>query len=210
MIQIAIANANNFLRKGLIELLNAEEGLSVIFDAENCDGFLSKMEVSLPDVCLIDIVMQGASGYELVEIVRSKYSSVRILAISMFDSEYNIIKMLRAGANGYLVMTDDVENLKIAIKEVFKNGFFHNNVVTGRMLYVLHDSNSLGKLELNDRECQFLRLCCSGLTYKEIADRMFLSPMTVWGYRESIAKKLNIRTRQEMVMFAIKAGIGNV
>ena len=75
------------------------------------------------------------------------------------------------------------------------------------MLHILHDTDSKINVEMNDRESQFLVYCCTELTYKEIADQMFLSPRTIDGYRESLFKKLNITTRTGLAMYAMKAGI---
>ena len=128
----------------------------------------------------------------------------------MYDTELNVIKMLRKGANGYVLKDADPEELRIAITRVHKDGFYHSEIVTGRMLNILHDPEGKMNIEINDKELQFLGYCCTELTYKEIADKMFLSPRTIDGYRENLFKKLNITTRTGLAMYAIKAGVVSI
>ncbi len=118
--------------------------------------------------------------------------------------------MLRNGANGYVLKDTDPEDLKVAITRVYKDGFYHSELVTGRMLNILHDPNGRINTELNEKELQFLGYCCTELTYKEIADKMYLSARTIDGYREALFKKLNITTRTGLAMYAIKAGVYTV
>lgn len=128
----------------------------------------------------------------------------------MYDTELNVIKMLRNGANGYVLKDSDPEELRNAINAVNKDGFYHSDIVTGRMLHILHDPDGRINLELNEREMLFLKYCSTELTYKEIADEMCLSPRTIDGYREALFKKLNITTRTGLAMYSIKAGLVNV
>ena len=128
----------------------------------------------------------------------------------MYDTELNIIKMLRNGANGYMLKDSDPEDLRVAISKVYTDGFYHSDIVTGRMLNILHDPAGHMALDLNEKELHFLKLCCTELTYKEIADKMFLSPRTIDGYREALFGKLKITSRTGLVMYAIKAGISDL
>jgi two-component system invasion response regulator UvrY len=209
MINIALADDHVILRKGVSEILSKFENFAVTLEAGNGKELITKLKsaASLPDVCVIDVNMPEMNGYETAAEVRRLWPHIKILALSMYDTELNIIKMLRNGANGYILKDSDPEELRIAILEVYKNGFYHSDIVTGRMLHILHDPNGKINVELNERETQFLSFCCTEFTYKEIADQMFLSPRTIDGYRESLFKKLNITTRTGLAMYAIKAGV---
>jgi two-component system invasion response regulator UvrY len=153
--------------------------------------------------------MPEMNGYETAAAIRSQYEDMNILALSMYDSEFNIIKMLRAGAQGYLLKNVQPSELRRAITDVYEHGFYHSELVTGRMLRTLHERKS-GHSELNENEEQFLSLCCSELTYKEIAEKMFKAPRTIDGYREDLFAKLGITSRTGLVLYALKTGIARM
>lgn len=209
MIKIALADDHAILRKGVAEILARFEGFEVVLEAGNGKELLAKMEAAatLPDICIIDINMPEMNGYETTAAIKKAWPHVKVLALSMYDTELNIIKMLRNGANGYILKDNDPEDLRIAINEVHKNGFYHTELVTGRMLHLLHDAGSKVALDLPERELNFLKYCCTELTYKEIAEKMFLSPRTIDGYREALFEKLQTTSRTGLVMYAIKAGL---
>ena len=207
MIKIALADDHAILRKGVAEILSKFEGFSVIMEAGNGRELIFKMKAAntLPDVCIVDINMPEMNGYDTATELKKNWPDIKILALSMYDTELNIIKMLRHGANGYVLKDSDPEDLRVAIQRVIKDGYYHSELVTGRMLGILRDPGNKMENELNERELTFLSFCCTELTYKEIADQMFLSPRTIDGYRENLFKKLNITTRTGLAMYAIKA-----
>lgn len=209
MIHIALADDHSILRKGVAEILSKFENFSVVIEAGNGKELIDKIEAAKtpPDVCVVDINMPEMNGYDTAAAIKQRWPKVRILALSMYDTELNVIKMLRSGAHGYVLKDSDPEDLRFAIVEVHKNGYHYSGFITGRMLHILNDPEAKLSVEMNDREAQFLQLCCSELTYKEIADQMYLSPRTIDGYREALFKRLNITTRTGLVMYALKAGI---
>ncbi len=208
VIKVALADDHAMLRKGVAEILTAFDGITVVMQASNGKELITKLEAAaeLPDVCILDINMPEMNGYDTANAIKNNWPKIKILALSMYDTEVNIIKMLRNGANGYVLKDNDPEDLKIAIQEVYKHGFYHSELVTGRMLHLLHDPNVKAQLDLNDRETTFLNYCCTELTYKEIADKMFLSPRTIDGYREALFAKLQTTSRTGLAIYAIKAG----
>lgn len=212
MIHIALADDHTILRKGVAEILSKFEDMTVSIEAGNGKELIEKLSAAatLPDICIVDINMPEMNGYETASEIRKHWPEVKILALSMYDTELNIIKMLRNGANGYVLKDSDPEDLRVAITRVCRDGFYHSELVTGRMLNILHDPDGKLNVELNDREIKFLQLSCTELTYKEIAEQMCLSPRTIDGYREDLFKKLNITSRTGLAMYAIKAGLVNV
>jgi two-component system invasion response regulator UvrY len=210
-IRIALADDHAILRKGLAELINSMHGLKVVIDADNGEQLLEKLKSAnlKPDVCILDINMPDMNGYETAAAIREEYPDINILALSMYDSEFNIIKMLRAGAQGYLLKNVSPTELQKAVTDVCTHGFYHSELVTGRMLRMLHDRKN-GKSELNENEEHFLAYCCTELTYKEIADKMFKSPRTIDGYREDLFTKLGITSRTGLVLYALKTGIARM
>ena len=212
MINIALADDHTILRKGVSEILSKFADMAVVIEAGTGKELISKLQsaTTLPDICIVDINMPEMNGYETAAEIKKRWPDVKILALSMYDTELNIIKMLRNGANGYVLKDSDPEDLRVAITRICKDGFYHSELVTGRMLNILYDPNGKMNTELSDRELAFLSLCSTELTYKEIADQMCLSPRTIDGYRESLFKKLHITTRTGLAMYAIKAGVVSV
>jgi len=211
MIQIALADDHAILRKGVAELISKFENMSVIMQAGNGKELIKQMGDSplkkLPDLCILDINMPEMDGYETAIIIHKRWPKIKILALSMYDTEMNIIKMLRSGAHGYVLKDTEPEELKTAINTIYSNGFYHSELVTDRVLYLLqHPKERMNDL-LSDNELTFLKLCCSEMTYKEIAEKMALSPRTIDGYRENLFDKLDITTRTGLVMYAMRSGI---
>jgi two-component system invasion response regulator UvrY len=212
MIKIALAYDHVILRKGVAEILSKFGDMEVIMEAGTGKELIEKMHraKTLPDVCIVDINMPEMNGYDTAAELKTHWPDIKILALSMYDTELNVIKMLRNGANGYVLKDSDPEDLRVAILKVIKDGFYHSDLVTGRMLNILHDPTRKMDMEMNDRELTFLAHCCSEHTYKEIAEQMFLSPRTIDGYREALFRKLNVTTRTGLAMYAIKAGVVTV
>ncbi len=124
----------------------------------------------------------------------------------MEDNESTIISMLKAGAKGYLLKDMSPDILFDAINIVHEKGIFYTDIVTQSLLKIKTEEKVIKEINavLKEREIEFIKLACSELTYKEIAEKMCVSPRTVDGYRDSIFAKLNVKTRVGIVLFAIK------
>lgn len=207
-IKIAVADDHTILRKGVIELINAFGDFEVILDATNGRELITKIQQSavLPDVCLIDINMPVLNGYETAEELRKTWPALKILALSMYNAEYTIIRMLASGANGYILKEADPIALREALIGVYENEYYYSEQLSGKMVHTLLEGKKL-KMHITEKELQFLKHCCSELNYKEIAEKMFLSPRTVEGYRDALFEKLNIKTRTGLVIFALEMGL---
>ena len=200
------------LRNGLAGLVK-ELGYQVLFEADTGKEFTEKLKKEdLPDIVLLDINMPRMDGYDTAAWIKRHYPDIRILALSMYDDENAIIRMLKNGAGGYILKDTEPAELKKAMDAVCSKGFYYSEMVTGRLIHSIHsmqEDNSPAKAlaGLNDRELEFLKLASTELTYKEIAEQMHLSPRTIDGYRDDLFEKLNIRSRVGLVLFAIKNGI---
>jgi DNA-binding NarL/FixJ family response regulator len=215
-VTIALADDHVLLRNGLASLLK-EEGHTVLFEASNGVEFISLIQkcAMQPDVVLMDINMPQKDGYETTQWLKEQHPLVKVLALSMYDDEEAIIRMLRCGAKGFLLKDCEPPELRAAISAVIDNGFFHSELVTCKLIHSLNKENDPASgsqilKRLSEKEIEFLKLAATELTYKEIAAQMHLSPRTVDGYRESLFVKLDVKSRVGLVLFAIKHGLVKV
>src|SRR5690606_10909766 len=129
---------------------------------------------------------------------------IKILALSMDDDEHTILQMLRKGAKGYLLKDIHPEILNLALRELLEKGYYHSEKVSETLLHSLTAEEDLHMLGFKENELAFIKLACSEMTYKEIADVMDLSPKTIDGYRQDLFKRLKVKNRVGLVIFALK------
>jgi two-component system, NarL family, invasion response regulator UvrY len=209
-IKVALADDHVLLRNGLAGLVNSFDNYTVIFEADNGKEFLQKINAgNLPQLVLMDINMPEMDGYETTLWLKRNHPDIKVLALSMYDNENAIIRMLRNGARGYLLKDTEPKEFKQALDAIMLKGFYYSELVTGKLIHAVNsitdDGNELASsIKLSDREIEFLKYICTEMTYREIAEKMFLSPRTIDGYRDALFEKLNIKTRTGLVIFAIK------
>lgn len=212
MIKIVLVDDHSLLRKGLAQLV-ASLGYNVLFEADDGKEFVRLLDKNnLPDIVLMDLNMPEMDGCETTQWLRRNHPEVNVIALSMYDNEASIIRMLRCGAKGYILKDSEPAELRSAIDAVISKGFYYSDLVSGKLMHAINkmddDSNGIKNIiQLNDRETDFLKYACTEMTYKEIADKMFVSPRTIDGYRDALFEKLHVKTRVGLVMYAIKNGI---
>ena len=212
-VSVVLVDDHVLLRNGLANLIKSFGDYTVLFEATNGKIFIDKLNANLlPDIVLLDINMPEMDGYETCLWLKRNYPKIKVLALSMYDNENAIIRMFKAGAKGYILKDCEPAELRLALDALVTKGFYYSEMVTGQLIRTISDINELDNhvksiIKLNDREITFLKLACTELTYKEIADKMFVSPRTVDGYRDDLFEKLNAKTRVGLVMYAIKNGI---
>lgn len=209
-IRIAVVDDHTLFRQGISSLLSENEEIKIMFDASN--GAVMKEKISkypLPDVVLMDITMPLVNGYEATVWLKQNYPSVRVLALSMFEDDEPIIKMLKCGAGGYVLKESNASDLMYAIKTIAQHNYFLNDLVSGKLLRSIQDEVKSPDpvAGLTGNEIRFLELCCSELTYKEIAGNMCLSPHTIDNYRDALFQKFDLKSRTGLVIFALKHNI---
>ena len=184
---------------GLVEDFNK---FQVLYLCNNGRELLDKFANpnNVPDLVLMDIKMPILNGIETAEILKKEFPKVKILALSIEEDEYTILKMLRAGASGYLLKYTKKDILEKALEEVMENGYYYTNTVTQILMDSLENEIDT---ELKEKEIEFIKLACTDMSYKEIAKTMCCSYKTVEGYRDAVHKKLKIKNRIGLVLFAI-------
>ena len=212
MATIALADDHILLRNGLASLVK-NFGHEVLFEANNGEDLIKLIqEGKTPDLILMDINMPVKDGYETSAWIKMNHPEIKVLALSMYDDENAIIRMIKSGARGYVLKESEPAELKAAITAVLQKGFYYSEMVTGRLVHSISGldtdgHNSQQVMQLTEREIEFLKLACTEMTYKEIASQMHLSPRTIDGYRDALFLKLDIKTRTGLVIYAIKNGL---
>jgi two-component system invasion response regulator UvrY len=206
-IQVAVADDHVLLRRALSKLIASFEGYTVLFEADN--GKEVKIRLGqhvIPDVLLLDVNMPEVDGFETAKWVYERFPHIKILALSMYSDEATVIKMLRNGAKGFVLKNADPEKLKEALDSIVEKDFYLSDFVSGKILSGLHKNVDVEKepVNLNNKEREFLKWVCSDLTYKEIAEKMFVSYRTADDYRNTLFEKLNVKSRVGLVIYAIK------
>jgi DNA-binding NarL/FixJ family response regulator len=212
MISIALVDDHSLLRNGLAALIKTL-GFNVLFEAGHGEDCIKKLQSGfLPEVILMDINMPVMDGFITTQWIKEYYPEIKVLALTMIDDEDAVIKMLKSGAKGFLLKECSAAELKNAIQVVFEKGYYYSEMVTGRLVHRVtnedeKNKNSNHSVHLTEKEIEFLKLACSELTYKEIADKMNLSPRTIDTYRDHLFHKLDLKTRTGLAIYAIKNGL---
>lgn len=206
---VVIVDDHSLFAGSLEKLINTFPDFKVLYHAKN-GQVLQQMisgENAVPDIILLDINMPVMDGFETAEWLGQNYPKIKTLALSMEDDEHTILKMLRKGVKGYLLKDIHPEILNEALQELVDRGYYHSDKVSETLLHSLNPDNHENNLDFKENELIFIKLACSEMTYKEIADVMNLSPKTIDGYRQDLFKRLNIKNRVGLVMFALKKNL---
>lgn len=212
---VALADDHKLFRDGLAEIINGFAAYQVTLEADTGRDLIDRLNPKqLPNLLLLDINMPQMDGYETANWFKTHFPSVKIIALSMYDSEIAVIRMLKAGARGYLLKDIRKQELKDALDSVVSRGYFYTDMLTNRLIDTvkkMDDGDPANELihliGLNDRLNEFLKLACTELTYKEIADKMCLSVHTIDGYRDTLFEKFRVKSRVGLLLYCLKAGI---
>jgi two-component system invasion response regulator UvrY len=210
---VALVDDHVLLRSGLASLIRGFGGYDILFEACNGKDLIRQLKYSrCPDVILLDINMPDMDGFETACWLKRHHPEIKVLALSMYDTDSSVVRMLRNGAKGYILKDIEADELQAALDSIVEKGYYYTDNVTGKLVHTICalDQPELRVrrvLSLNERELEFMKLVCTEWTYKEIADRMYLSPRTIDGYRDALFEKLNVRTRVGLAMYAVKNGI---
>jgi DNA-binding NarL/FixJ family response regulator len=211
-IRILIADDHKIIRVGLRGMLALERNMEVVGEAEDGKEVMAVLQATAADVVLMDIDMGKSSGIEATEKVKGLYPQTHVLALTMHEEETHIIKMLEAGARGYLLKNAGREELVRAIETVFNGDTYFSHSVSGTLLKALtHQKNQPAKAiedtPLSEREIEVLKLIAQEYSNREIADKLFISIRTVDTHRRNILEKLDIKNTAGLVKYAISKAL---
>jgi len=206
-ISLAFADDHTMLRKGLVRLIQLLGSYSVIFEAENGEEAITAMKKNLiPDILILDVNMGGKDGLSVAKWLNSHYPHVKILVLSMYSDEITILKMIQAGAHGYITKNAEPEKLHEAIQILWNTGSYIPASISEKIIAGLQKNvlQAAPKVDLSESEMKFLTLLCQQLTYQEIAEQMFLSPKSMDDYRKKLTRKLGVKGKSGLIVYAME------
>ena len=212
VIKVALADDHVLLRSALASLIDSFGDCKVIHQSSNGKELVDWFEDGLiPDVAILDLNMPVMNGYEAARLIQNKFPAVNVLMLTMYDSELTLIRLLQSGVKGFLKKDIHPSELKFAIHSVMTAGYYYSNHTAGKLANLFRSvdekKNSLHNMILSEQELQFLKLACSDLTYKEVAQKMRLNPRSVDNLRDQLFIKLDVKSRVGLAMVALKNGI---
>ena len=210
MIRVAIFEDNRSLREGLAAMIGGTGGFECVGAFPNCNNLLKNISQARPDVVLMDIEMPGISGIEAVTIIKEEYPEMKVLMETIFDDDEKIFNSICAGAEGYILKHTPPAEIMEAIKEIHDGGSPMTPSIANRVLKMVKQRPETGKKEsfdLTDREKEILTCLVKGMSYKMIADTCFISIETVNVHIKNIYKKLQVHSKSEAVVKAIKGKV---
>ncbi len=205
--KIAIVDDHVLIAKALTALIENFPHYSVLFEAENGRHLIEKFKLpkNIPDIALVDISMPEMDGFETAKWIKKHHPDVLIVALSAQNDDQSLINMVKAGAKGYLLKNTHPTLLEKALDSLVANGYYYPDWAANKVFSSLSD-DKIKQVSFTDRENEFLRHCCSEMTYKEIAEKMICSVHTVEGYRDNLFEKLGLKTRVGLAIYAIRNG----
>lgn len=192
--------------RGLTAMIEQEEDLGVCGHAESAEQGLEDILALQPDVVLVDLSLKGMGGIELIKTLKVRLPDLPILVVSMHDEGIYAERVIRAGAKGYIMKDEAVENLLAALRRVLEGKIYVSNGIKDRILEGMWDGTRPDRSPvstLSDRELQVLELIGQGLRTKEIASRLHLAVKTIEAYRAHIKEKLGLKDYMALVKYAI-------
>ena len=224
MIKVILADDHRIIRKGLRSLLENEPTINVVGEAENGLQLINLLESTPVDVVLMDIKMPEMDGFDATLHLHENFNSIKILALSMYESENYINRMMELGAQGYLLKNITKDELVHALQIIASGKSYISADITLNLLKknnepaetltqtdtVLGKANSnSGLVELSKRELEVLKLITDGYTNAEIAEKLFTSKRTIDSHRQRIIEKTQARNTAALVRYAISKGMIN-
>jgi len=210
-IKIGLVDDHILLRDALAKVINSFDEFSVSLVADNGKEFIEKINpVNIPEILILDLNMPEMDGHETTHWLSKYHPEIKILVLTMYDAE-SLIHLIKAGVRGFLKKDVQPGELKHALQCIMANGTYCSHTITGRLFNLMKNQGSKnsawGTVILNENEISFLKLVASELTYKEIAQKMQISPRTIDNYRDALFLKLNVKSRVGLAMYAVKSGI---
>ncbi len=206
--KIIVVDDHPIVRQGLALLVNREDDLVVCGQAEDAHQAMQAVKNLKPDMIIVDISLKETSGMELIKDIKAQYPKLSVLALSMHDESLYAERVLRAGAEGYIMKAEATENIVRAIRKVLSGQIYLSDRMAPKMVRKLVGAGpnvGASTIErLSDRELEVFRLIGQGYTTRQIAENLYLSIKTIETYRAHLKEKLNLPNAAKLLQYAIR------
>ncbi|MFC4323410.1 response regulator [Litchfieldia salsa] len=213
MIKLIVVDDHVVVRSGLMMLLNGKNEMEVIGEAADGNEAIEKASILKPDVILMDLSMpHGKDGLTATKELKELMPDIAILILTMHDDEEYLFRAIHAGASGYILKSAPHEELIAAITSVATGNAYLNPNATRKLMSEYMDRMKKGDSSstfelLSDREKEILEWIAKGYSNKEIAENLIISVKTVESHKSNLMEKLGIKSRHELVKYAMKKGL---
>ena len=209
LIRVLLADDHAVVRGGIRALLEHEEGIEVIGEADNGEEAVHLALSLMPDVILLDLMMPQKTGIEAIEEIKEKNLDARILVLTSFADDDKVFAAIKAGAMGYLLKQTTPAELFQAVRDVYHGESSLHPTIARKLIRELNRPSNLPPVDepLTDREVEVLILSQRGLSNQDIADRLIISERTVRTHVSNILSKLHLANRTQAALYALKEGL---
>ena len=207
MIRLLIADDHPLVRAGIRRILETHKDIEVVGEADDASDLVTTCRALGVQVVLADVSMPGPGIIQVITTLQTELPEVRTLVLSMHAEEQYALRVLRAGAAGYITKAHAPEELLVAIRKAAQGGVYVSPSLAETLARTLGAPAEEAHLELSDREFQVLQLVAQGHSMKSIAARLDISPKTVSTYRARILEKLRLQTTADLIRYALEHGI---
>ena len=208
MIRALIVDDHAIVRRGLRELLSDEFPGAAFGEASDAREALEQLRARKWDVVLLDIALPGKSGLDLLKELKTEWPKLAVLVLSAHPEDQFAVRVLKAGAGGYMTKESGPEELAKAIRKILAGGRYVSPALAEKLaLGVTKNLASVPHETLSDREYEVMSWIASGKTVKEIAEELSLSAKTISTYRTRVLEKLSVKNSAEIVQYAIRNGL---
>lgn len=209
-IRVAIFEDNRSLLDGLAALIGGTQGFECVGAFPNCNNLLKNISQVKPHVVLMDIEMPGINGIEAVGMIKEEFPEIKVLMETIFDDDEKIFNSICAGAEGYILKNTSPAEIMDAIREIYEGGGPMTPSIANRVLKMVKnkpETSTKESFDLSVREKEILTCLVKGMSYKMVADTCFISIETVNVHIKNIYRKLQVHSKSEAVIKAIKGRI---
>jgi two-component system invasion response regulator UvrY len=206
--KLILADDHILLRDALANLINNFDEFNVVATAGNGEEVKTAIEnCCQAEIVLMDLNMPTMDGYETAKWLAQYYPEIKIVILTMYDSEIALIRLLQAGVNGFLKKDIHPSELKHALLTIASGEYYYSNHTTNKIASLFRKQSGVEKAILNEKEIEFLKFASTDMTYKEIAHTMNMTPRHIDSYRDALFTKLDVKSRVGLAIYAVKNGI---
>ncbi len=208
-VKVAIADDHKIFRKGVILSLRQYTNIKFVQEADNGQDLINGLPESNPEIILMDLKMPVKDGIETTKYINKHFPSIRVIILTMYEDERFVGHLMDSGANGYLLKSTDPAEIKKAISDVMRTGFYLNSFVNKILIKKNYakqkfNPNLSNEIVISEREKEVLTLVCMEYTAQEIAQKMDISARTVEAIKDRLMERFGVKNSVGLVFYSMK------